>query len=346
MVKAAQSGKAPSAKKIMAKKAGVSKSSVTKKASRQKGKSTENFPLIFGRISVPVTNPQKIYFKKEGISKNDVIDYYQEVSDHLLPYLKNRPQSLNRHPNGIDATGFYQKDAGENVPEWIKTFGIYAESSDRMVDYIICNNKATLAYLNNLGCIELNPWHSVISKPDNPDYLIIDLDPSEKNSFDDVIEAALCVKEVFDSGGAKSFIKTSGGTGLHVYVPMGKKYGYEAVKELALLVCRIVEEQLPRITTLERSLKKRKKNQIYLDYLQNNKAQTIASVYCLRPKKGAPVSMPLRWKEVKKGLSPLDFNIFNAQQRIRKMGDIFRDVLGPGIALTDCMEALGEKYGA
>ena len=302
--------------------------------------------LSFGRISVPVTNRQKIYFAKEGITKGQVIDYYQEVAEFLLPYLKNRPQSLNRHPNGIDAKGFYQKDAGDNVPEWIKTFGVYAESSDRTVDYIICNNKATLAYLNNLGCIELNPWHSVISKPDKPDYLIIDLDPSEKNSFDDVVEAALCTRNILESAGAETFIKTSGGTGLHVYVPMGRKYEYDEVKSFALSVCRIAETELPKITTLERNLKKRDKRKIYLDYLQNNKAQTIASIYCLRPKKGAPVSMPLHWKEVKKGLSPLDFNIHNALDRIRKNGNIFKGVLGPGINLNACVKKLQTVYGA
>ncbi len=299
--------------------------------------------LKFGRISVPVTNRDKIYFPGDDVTKGQVIDYYQSISEYILPYLKNRPQSLFRSPNGINAKGFFQKDAGDNIPSWVKTFADYSESSARTVDYIICNDRATLAYLNNLGCIEINPWHSVISRPDKPDYLIIDLDPSEKNTFDEIVECAQYTKEVFDHAGVESYIKTSGGTGLHIYVPMGGKYDYEQVKNFAHIVCMMVEEELPEITTLERSLKRRDKKKIYLDYLQNNRAQTIASVYCLRPKKGAPVSMPLQWKEVKRGLSPLDFNIHNALKKIEKQGDIFKGVTGKPANLVMALAELGAR---
>lgn len=323
------------------KSSSLKKTPAKKTKSSKAGKAGDETGLTFGRITVPVTNRQKIYFPETGVTKGDVIDYYQAASEYLLPYLKNRPQSLFRTPNGINAKGFFQKDAGDNVPEWVKTFGDYAESSSRLIDYILCNNNATLAYLNNLGCIEINPWHSVISKPGSPDYLIIDLDPSLKNTFDDVVECALCVKDIFDMAGVPSYVKTSGGTGLHVYVPMGRKYDYDKVKNFAHIVCMMVEEQLPSLTTLERSLKKRNRKKIYLDYLQNNRSQTIASVYSLRPKPGAPVSMPLNWKEVKKGLSPLDFNIHNALKRIKSSGDSFKGILGKGISLPSALKNLG-----
>lgn len=289
------------------------------KANKQENKnSDENKILKFGKIEVPITHPSKIYFPKEKITKRDIVDYYQSISEYILPYLKDRPQSLNRTPNGIGQPGFFHKDAGENAPSWIKSYQVHSDSSNKEIDYIICNNKATLAYLNNLGCIELNPWHSSTKKPDNPDYMIIDLDPSDKNTFDQVIETALEFKKLFDKIKIESFCKTSGASGIHVYVAMGKKYDYEQVKNFANIVCSFIEDKLPETTTLIRSLKKRDPNKIYLDYLQNRKSQTIASVYCVRPKEGATVSMPLSWKEVKPGLKPSDFTIKNALTRIEK----------------------------
>ncbi|HEX8331689.1 MAG TPA: DNA ligase D [Segetibacter sp.] len=297
--------------------------------------------LTYGKIQVKTTNRQKIFFPDESVTKGDVIDYYIQMADFILPYLKDRPQSLLRTPNGINGPGFFQKDAGPEAPEWVKSIVIPSESSKKgEVDYILCNNLATLTYLNNLGCIEINPWHSTIKNLDKPDYMIIDIDPSENNTFDDVIEAALVVKDVLDKAGAYSVCKTSGATGLHVYVPMGKKYTYEQVKDFAYLICMLASEQLPETTTLERSLSKRSKSQIYMDYLQNRRGQTIASVYSLRPKKGATVSTPLTWKEVKPGLSPLDFNIKTVPQRLIKTGDIFSDIFINAVDMGKCLKNL------
>lgn len=301
--------------------------------------------LRIGKINVSVTNPDKIYFPKDKVTKGMVIEYYQSIASYILPYLKDRPQSLKRNPNGIDGVGFFHKDAGEGAPSWVKSFPVHSESSNKTIDYIICNDKATLAYLNNLGCIELNPWHSTIKKPDNPDYMIIDIDPSDKNNFNQVIDTANNFKEVLDKAGAKSFCKTSGASGLHIYVPMGKKYSYEQVKDFAFLLCMLVHDMIPSFTTLERNLKKRGNKHIYLDYLQNRRSQTISSVYSLRPKPGATVSIPLHWKEVKHGLLPTDFTIHNALKRITKTGDIFKGVLGPGINLDKCLKALGQANG-
>jgi bifunctional non-homologous end joining protein LigD len=296
--------------------------------------------ISFGKMEVKTTNLNKVFFPEDKVTKGDVINYYQSISKYILPYLKNRPESLKRNPNGIHEFGFFHKDAGENAPEWIKSFPVESESSNKTIDYIICNDAPTLAYLNNLGCIELNPWHSTIQKPNYPDYLIIDIDPSDNNTFDQVIETANVVKEIFLKANIEGYCKTSGATGLHVYVPTQKKYTYNQLKDFAHLICLIVQEELPDFTTLERNLKKRGSNHIYLDHLQNRRGQTISSVYSLRPKVGATVSMPLNWKEVKNGLSPQNFNIHNALKRIEKTGDIFKGVLGKGINIRKALSIL------
>jgi bifunctional non-homologous end joining protein LigD len=297
--------------------------------------------FTFGKSKVKVTNVNKVYFPEDGVTKGDVVNYYISMADYILPYLKGRPQSLLRNPNGIHEKGFFHKDAGENVPSFVKSTKVYSESNDKEIDYIICDNLATLVYLNNLGCIEINPWHSTVKALENPDYLMIDIDPSDKNTFDQVIEAALMVKEILDKAGAEAYCKTSGASGLHVYVPTGKKYSFEQVKDFTYLVCMMANDQLKDFTTLERNLQKRGNKHIYMDYLQNRRGQTIASVYSLRPKVGATVSTPLLWKEVKKGLSPKQFTIHNIEQRVKKMGDIFTGVLGKGIDLKKCLKNLG-----
>jgi bifunctional non-homologous end joining protein LigD len=314
---------------------------IKKSSKKDSGSKKVESELSFGKIKVPLTNLSKVFWPKEKITKGDVVNYYQSVSNYILPYLKDRPQSLFRTPNGIDKPGFFHKDAGGEAPEWVESKKIFSESNNADIDYILCNNKATLAYLNNLGCIEVNPWHSTVKALDKPDYVIIDLDPAEKNTFEQVIETALAVKDVLDRAGTKSFCKTSGATGLHIYIPMRKKYTYDQVKDFAHIICMLTNELLPDFTSLERNLKKRGNKMIYLDHLQNRKGQTIASVYSLRPKAGATVAMPLEWKEVKKGLDPKDFNIHTALKRIQKKGDLFKGVLGPGIDLAKCLKKLG-----
>jgi len=295
---------------------------------------------LFGKIKVKITNRSKIYWPDENITKGDMIDYYQKMADYILPYLKDRPESLKRNPNGINGFGFFHKDAGAEAPEFVKSMPIFSESTDKDVDYIICNDRATLAYLNNLGCIELNPWNSTTKKLDNPDYMIIDIDPSDKNTFEQVIETALAYKQLLDKAKATAFCKTSGSTGLHIFVPMGKKYPYEKVKDFAHLLSAMVMDMLPGFTTLERNLQKRGNKKIYLDYLQNRRGQTLACAYSLRPKKGATVSTPLLWEEVQSGLKLSDFHINNTYERVKKMGDIFAGVLGQGVDIKQCLRNL------
>lgn len=284
------------------------------------------------------TNLGKVYWPKEQITKSDVIEYYRAVHGYLLPYLKDRPQSLRRNPDGIINEGFFQKEAGK-IPDWIQTEKIRAESANRNINYIICNDLSTLLYLNNLGCIELNPWNSRSTSPDYPDYMIIDLDPSDKNTFDQVVDAANVVHEILEKAGASSYCKTSGASGLHIYVPLGARYTYDQIRSFAEIIVNLTEQQLPKTTTVQRDLDKRK-GRIYLDWLQNRKGQTLASVYSLRPKPGAGVSTPLTWKEVKHGLEPTSFNIWNTIERLETKGDLFAPVLKEKINLEKCLKNL------
>ncbi len=318
----------------------IKNNEMKKKSPPETDTSKEETVKKIGNKEVKLTNLHKVYFPEDDITKGDIIAYYQRISNYILPYLKNRPQSMHRFPNGIDGMNFFQKDAADETPEWITTQNFFAESTEKYVNYILCNNKATLAYLNNLGCIELNVWTSRVENEHKPDYLVLDLDPSEKNTFDDVIETAQTVKEVLDRAGIEGFPKTSGSTGMHIYIPMGAKYTYEQVKNFGHLLMQLVQQKRPDLTTLERSLQKREKNKVYLDYLQNSRGQTLASVYSIRPKNGAPVSMPLEWKEVTPGLRPTDFTIYNALDRLQKKGDLFKPVLGKGIHLLKVIKHL------
>lgn len=317
-----------------------SKDMKTKASTKKTEVSEKEKQVTLDKHLIKLTNQDKMYFPKDGITKGNVIDYYQSVARYILPYLKNRPLSLNRFPNGIEEQGFYQKDAGDHIPDWIKTTQVYSESNDKYIDYIYCNDKATLAYLNNLGCIDLNPWNSSLPDLEHPDYLVLDLDPSKKNTFDDVIETALQVNEVLNSIKIKGYCKTSGSTGIHIYIPMGGKYDFDQVKDFAHILMKQVNEKLPKLTTLERSLQKRDNKKIYLDYLQNRTGQTLASAYSLRPKQGASVSMPLAWDELVPGLKPTDFNIHNSLERIKEKGDLFKPVLGKGIDMMKALELL------
>lgn len=284
------------------------------------------------------TNLSKIYWPEDNITKRDMLNYYYQISPYILPYLKDRPQSLNRFPNGIHAPSFYQKDVTGKVPDWIQTYLYRSSDEDRDKHFMVVSDEASILYMASLGCIELNPWSSRIQTPDRPDWCIIDLDP-DNNSFDQVIKAAQMTKAVLDAMKVPSYCKTSGSTGLHIYIPLGAQYTYEQSKEFARVVVTLVHEELNTFTSIERKVADRK-GKIYLDFLQNRPKATLAAPYSLRPKPGATVSMPLHWDEVKKGLKLKDFTIKNAVQRVRELGDIFKPVLGKGIN----MEKIGLTF--
>ncbi len=285
-----------------------------------------DYSLKVGKTTLHLTNQHKIYFPESKITKGEVIEYYKHVSQLILPYLKDRPQSLYRFPNGIDHQPFYQKNIElEKTPSWLKTVEINSEENEHEVNYLLCNNKETLLYMANLGCIEINPWNSTVNNLNNPNWVVIDIDP-ELDDFNKVVETALVVKVVMDEVNAPCFCKTSGASGLHVYIPLKAKYDYETVKIFANLIAIEVQSRLPDTTTLERSIKKRR-HKIYIDYLQNRKGQTIAAPYCVRPQPQATVSTPLEWDEVNADLSPKMFTIKNAIERFEKKGDLWKGVL-------------------
>jgi bifunctional non-homologous end joining protein LigD len=285
-----------------------------------------------------LTNLDKVYWPEEGYTKGDVINYYHSVAPYILPYLKDRPQSLYRTPNGITGGGFYQKDVSSFAPDWLETYAVAGTEGEKEKLYLLCQNEQTLIYMANLGCIEINPWLSRIQNPENPDYLVIDLDP-ENIPFEKVIDAARAVRELLDFAGIESFPKTSGATGMHIYLPLGAMYSYDIAKEYARLLAMLVHRIVPDFTSLERSPKKRR-GKVYLDYLQNRSGQTLASVYSLRPRRGATVSTPLLWEEVKPGLDPQDFTIKTVRKRLEKKGDLFRGVLGPGVNIAESINKL------
>lgn len=296
-----------------------------------------------GKATLHLTNQNKVYFPKDGITKGDIIQYYDEVSSFILPYLKDRPESMNRFPNGIDAPSFYQKDIDvDKTPKWLKTKKIYSESTDENIDYLICNNKETLLYLANLGCIEMNPWNSTIRHIQNPDWLVMDLDPAAKEDFPIVIETAKTVKELMDELETECLCKTSGATGLHIYIPLGAQYDYDSIKILGELIAREIQSRLPDTTTTERSIKKRD-NKLYIDYLQNRKGQTLAAPYSVRPKPGATVSTPLEWEEVNEKLHPSQFTIKNVLKRFEKKGDLWQPVLSKGANIKKIIHKLEER---
>ena len=286
---------------------------------------------------IKFSNLTKKFWPKEGFTKRDLVNYYHKIADYILPYLKDRPQSLNRFPNGILGKSFYQKDVTGKVPDWMK---LTPYESDKNKHFLVANDEASLLYMAAMGCIEMNPWSSTIKKPDNPSWCIIDLDP-DKTTFNQVIEAANVTHQLLEHAGVINFCKTSGSTGLHIYIPLAEKYSYEQSKEFGRVIAKLVHEQLPKTTSIERQIKNRDKK-MYIDFLQNRPQATLAAAYSLRPKPGAPVSMPLDWEEVKPGLKIADFNIQNAVQRVLERGDIFKPVLGKGINMRQALKKLSD----
>lgn len=287
------------------------------------------------KLDISLTNLDKVYWPKEKYTKGDLIEYYKNIAPYILPYLKNRPVMLHRYPEGITGIDFYQKNL-ESCPNWIKTFPIKQEG--KIINYLIINDLKSLIYAINLGSIDLHPFLSVYNKLQNPDFCVIDLDPHDI-SFDKVIEAALEVHQILDKIAIKHYCKTSGGKGLHLFIPLHGKYDYEQSRQFAEIISLCVHKQLPHTTSLERDPQKRQKK-IYLDCLQNRIAQSIAAPYSVRPRPGALVSTPLDWNEVNKDLDPTAFNLKTIQKRLETKGDIFKPVLGAGVNIKSALSRL------
>lgn len=287
---------------------------------------TDDLEENFGKKKLKLTNLNKIYWPKEKIKKGSLLGYYRSISDYILPYLKDRPLSLNRHPNGIEAPNFFQKDLDtEQIPDWIKSHSLHSESNNKDIDYLICNDLPSLLWMVNLGCIEINPWLSTYQKPENPLFAVMDLDPNEVDDFTEVVRVALTARDILNQMGIHPYIKTSGSRGLHIFVHIGGKYDFEVVKNFIQYLGKLIMEKHPETTSLERSPSKRKKK-IYLDFLQNRRGQTIAAPYSARPKPGATVSTPLLWDEVNESLDIKKFTVFNTVDRINSLGDLWKDI--------------------
>jgi len=302
--------------------------------------SEETQVRIINGHELKFTNLSKIFWPEIKGTKRDMINYYYQVAPIILPYLKDRPMSLNRYPNGINGKSFYQKDMTGKAPDWIETYLYHSSADDRDRNYLVCKKEADLLFMANLGSIEMNPWNSKEQSEEYPDWCVIDLDP-DKNTFEQVIECAQVTHQVLEALGVPSYCKTSGSTGLHVYIPLGAKYGYETSKEFGRAIATIVHKQLPKYTSIER-LTNNRNGKMYIDFLQNRPQATLAAPYSVRPKPGATVSMPLHWDEVKKGLKISNFNIYNAMARIREMGDIFKPVIGKGVNLEKVIKKLDD----
>jgi len=288
--------------------------------------------------SITLTNLTKVFWPEEKYTKADIMLYYNQIADIILPHLKDRPQSLLRFPNGIKGENFFQKDVGMLNASWLHKIKIALDSQEKTVEYLLCQDKASLLYILNLGCIDFNPWSSRVGELENPDYLILDLDP-EKASFDQVIEVAQTTRKVLEDLEITSFPKTSGKRGLHIYLPMGAKYTYEQVRQFSQLLALQIQNQTPKLVSLKRNPEDRP-GKVYIDYLRNGRGQTAASVYSLRAWPGATVSTPLNWNEVNKRLDPSKFNIKTVSKRLAKIGDIFKGTLGKGVDIGQIINKL------
>lgn len=286
------------------------------------------------------THLDKVFFPGHGYTKGDMIEYYKKVAPVMLPYLKDRPLSLLRQPNGITGEGFFQKNM-EHLPHSIPGVDIFSESNNKNLHWMVGGTLDALLYAVQLGSIEINPWNSRVKNLDKPDWLVLDLDP-EGVSFKDVITVALEAKNVCDEWNVPAYPKTSGKTGIHIFIPLGAKYTHEQAKNFAHLLALEINKRQPKLTSIERMPKKRQ-HKIYLDFLQNREGQTLAAPYSIRPTPDASVSAPLDWSEVTPHLKPTDFTIKNMPARIEKIGDLWAPVLGKGIDLTKIITKLERK---
>jgi bifunctional non-homologous end joining protein LigD len=274
--------------------------------------------LQVGKERVSVTSLERIYWPDEKLTKFDLLCYYLRIADYIMPFLKDRPAILQRWPRGINAPMFFQQDL-ESAPPFIKTARLTTQEG-KQVDYAVYSTTASLLHFVNLGTIEQHPWHSPIQHLSKPDWIAIDLDP-KRAPWENVLQTALVVKEVADEIGLKAFAKTSGSSGIHIYVPLKPTNEYEKVAEFAKLLAGEVARRAPSIATVERTIARRKPTQVYVDWMQNARGKSLASVFTARAKPKAPVSMPLSWKQISQGVKITDFTITNALDLLKKKGD-------------------------
>ena len=289
------------------------------------------------------SNVDKLFWPDEGISKGDLLSYYRRVAPVLVPHLKDRPFTLKRYPDGWQGKFFFQKDAPKGMPDWIPTASIVVTTRDkprqrRRIDAPLVNDELALLWMVNMGCIDLNAWYSRIDKPERPDWVLFDLDPSPDVGFAETIEVALLVKQALDALGLESVVKTSGSEGIHVLVPIARRHTYSDTREFSAIIANALARTNRGLVTTEWT--KAKRRGVLIDSNQNGEGKTIASVYSVRPKAGAPVSTPLRWDEVNESLDPAAFTMEEVLRRVERHGDLFADVLTRKQSLTAALKTL------
>ncbi|HSF06127.1 MAG TPA: DNA ligase D [Methylomirabilota bacterium] len=295
-------------------------------------------------VRVVISNPGKVFWPDEGLTKADLVAYYESVTPWLLPYLRDRPVVLTRYPDGIGGKSFYQKDAPGFAPSWVRRARIRAEGVKRDIDYLVVDDAETLRWIINLGTIPLHVWGSRVSALEHPDWLVLDLDPKGA-PFADVVAVALALRRILERLDVPSYVKTSGKTGLHIFVPLGARYSYEHTRALARLLATLGVEAAPRIATVARPLRARG-DKVYIDWGQNGRGQTVVAPFAVRPLPGAPISCPLAWDEVTARLDPGRFTIKNALARLEKKGDPMAPVLTEAIDIAAILARIEAEPGA
>jgi bifunctional non-homologous end joining protein LigD len=291
--------------------------------------------LQVGRRRVRVTHPDRVLFPGDGVTKGDLAEYYAAIGDAIVPHLRERPFTLKRYPYGIRGQPYFAKQAPKGKPPWIPTrrFRTWPrEGESRLVDFILVNEPAALVWMVQMNCIDMNAWYSRIDKPDRPDFVLFDLDPPDsRNGFVEAIRVAHLIRQALEELELRSYVKTSGADGIHVLLPIARRATFKQTYEFAELLSRQLEAEHPGLVTTEWLKKKRRG--VLVDHRQNGHGKTIASVYSVRPKPGAPVSTPLRWEELTERVRPRDFGRREALDRVAKHGDLFEPVLQGGQAL-------------
>jgi bifunctional non-homologous end joining protein LigD len=295
-----------------------------------------------GRHTIRVTHPDRVLFPGDGVTKGDLVSYYVDVGAVIVPHLRDRPFTLKRYPHGIRGQAYFHKQAPKGKPPWIPTrqFRTWQrEGGSRLVDFTLVNEPAALAWMVQMNCIDMNAWYSRVDKPQRPDYVVFDLDPPEsRNGFEQAIRVAHLTREALERLELRSYVKTSGADGIHVLVPITRRSSYAETYELAERVSRDLEAENQGLVTTE--WLKRKRRGVLVDHRQNGHGKTIASVYSVRPKPGAPVSTPLRWEELGQKVRPSDFGRREVLERIERHGDLFEPVLRGGQSLGAALKRL------
>ncbi|HMK47834.1 MAG TPA: non-homologous end-joining DNA ligase [Methanocella sp.] len=284
-----------------------------------------NMQIEAGDRSIQITHPDKVLFPNDGITKEELIEYIQSVSDVMVPHMKGRPLTVQRFPQGIDKPGFFQKEASDHLPGWIETVEIKLRDQDRIQSQVLCNSAATLVYLTNQDCITHHTWLSRADRLEYPDRLIFDLDPPDGDDFGLVRFAAKTIRTKLESLGMPSFIMTTGSRGLHVVVPLDRSADFEEVRAWARKFAERLAWSVPDSFTTELS-KEGRKGRLFIDYLRNSYGQTGVTPYTVRAKNGAPVATPLEWDELDDIESSQQYTIRNLEKRLDKLGDPWKNM--------------------